>query len=109
MVHKRISDEYIHLALMYTTDNIFPVLPIKNLVNQYGEPTTPYKLTTGTKPSVSNLCFLFWKCVVQKATAHVNRKMLNIRHKLQEGFQGTFIVITQHQKWCLIYVPSNWK
>ena len=28
MVHARVSDEYIHLALMYTTDNIFPVLPI---------------------------------------------------------------------------------
>ena len=31
------------------TDNILPVLPIKNLVNKVGEPTTPQKMETGTK------------------------------------------------------------
>ena len=55
MVHAQVSDKYIHFLLMYTTDHIFPVLPIKHLVNQDGEPTTPQKLATGTKPSVSNL------------------------------------------------------
>ena len=29
---------------MYTTDHIFPVLPIKHWVNQGGETTTPKKL-----------------------------------------------------------------
>ena len=48
MVHAQISNEYIHLALMYITDNIFTVLPIKHLVNQEGELTTPHKLTTVT-------------------------------------------------------------
>ena len=43
----------IFLLLMYITDHIFPVLPIKNLVNQYGEPTMPNKLETDKKPSVS--------------------------------------------------------
>ena len=33
---------------MYTTDHIFTVLPIKHLVNQDGEPTTPHKLATAT-------------------------------------------------------------
>ena len=56
---------------MYTTDNIFPVLPIKDLINEYGDPTTPYKLATGTKPSVSHLRVLFRPCVVQKDKAHV--------------------------------------
>ena len=40
---------------MYTTDHIFTAIPIKNFVNQYGEPTMPIKLATGRKPSVSNL------------------------------------------------------
>ena len=34
---------------MYTTDNIFPVIPIKHLVIQDGEPTTPNKLETVTE------------------------------------------------------------
>ena len=29
MVHARIPEVYVHFALMYTTDHIFPVLPIK--------------------------------------------------------------------------------
>ena len=55
MVHARVPEVYVHLALMYTIDHIFPVLPIKDLINEDGDPTTPYKLATGTKPSVSHL------------------------------------------------------
>ena len=55
MVHAWVSDEYIHFAFMYTTDHLFPVIPIKHLVNQDGELTTPHKLETGTKISLSNL------------------------------------------------------
>ena len=29
MIHSRVLEVYIHFALMYTTDCIFPVLPIK--------------------------------------------------------------------------------
>ena len=55
MVHARVSEAYIHFALIYTTDHIFLVLPIKYLINKDGDLTTPYKLATGTKPSVSHL------------------------------------------------------
>ena len=51
MVHARVSEAYIHFAFMYTTDHIFPVLPTKYLINDNGDPTTPYKLATGKKPS----------------------------------------------------------
>ena len=34
----------IHFLLMYTTHQIFTVVPIKNFVNQDGKPTTPHKL-----------------------------------------------------------------
>ena len=34
---------------MYTTDHILPVIPIKHLANQDGEPTMPHKLATDTK------------------------------------------------------------
>ena len=60
MVHARIPEIYIHFALMYTTYHIFPVLPIKDLIIEDGDPTTPYKLATGTKPSVSHLRVLFF-------------------------------------------------
>ena len=86
MVHARVPENYIHFALMYTTYYIFPVLPIKDLINEDGDPTTPYKLETGTKPSVSHLSVLFFPCVVRKATAYVETKTLNMRHQAQKGF-----------------------
>ena len=74
MVHARVTEVYVHFTLMYTTDHIFPVLPIKDLINEDGDPTTPHKLATGTKPSVSHLRMLFYPHVVRKATAHVEEK-----------------------------------
>ena len=67
-------EAYINFALMYTTDHIFPVLPIKYLINEDGKQTTPFKLETGTKNSVSHLRVLFCPCVVRKATAHVEKR-----------------------------------
>ena len=52
MVHARVLEACIHFALMYTTDHIFPVLPIKDLIKKDGDPTMPQKLATSTKPSV---------------------------------------------------------
>ena len=54
MVHDRVLEAYIHFELMYMADNIFPVLAIKDLINEDGDPTTPFKLATCTKPSVSH-------------------------------------------------------
>ena len=81
MVHAIVLEVYVHFGLMYTTDHIFPVLPIKDLINEDGDPTMPHKLATGTKPSVSHLRVLFCPCVVWKATAHVEKKTLNMRHQ----------------------------
>ena len=109
MVHAIVSEVCIHFALMYTTDNIFPVIPIKDMINEDGNPTTPFKIATGTKPLVSHLHVLFFPCVVRKATAHVEKKVLNIFHQVQKGFLGIFVGIPQHQKGYLVYVPIKRK
>ena len=62
MVHARVLEAYINFTLIYTTDHIFPVLPIKDMVNEDGDPKTPHKPSTGTKPSVSHLNVLFCPC-----------------------------------------------
>ena len=86
MVHTRVAEAYIHLTLIYTADHIFPVLPVKDLINEDGKPTTPFKLATGTKPSLSNLWVLFCLCIVQKSTDHVRTTALKMRHQAQRGF-----------------------
>ena len=98
MLHAQVSYEFIHVSLIYRTYNIFPVLPIKHLVNQDCEPTMPHKMATGTKPSVSYLRVLLFPCVVQKANAHVDTNSLNMCHQSQKGFLGIFVGIPQHPK-----------
>ena len=51
-----------------------------HLINEDGNPTTPFKLVTGTKPSVSHLRMLFCPRVVQKSAEHVGKNELNMRH-----------------------------
>ena len=69
----------------------------------------PYKLSTGTKPSVSYLRVLFCSCVVRKSTAHVGTKASYMRNQSQKGFRGIFVVIPQNQKGYLVYIPSSRK
>ena len=92
---------------MYTADHIFSVLTIKDLINEDGKPTTPFKLETGTKPSIFHLCVLFFPCFVQKDTAHAGTKALNMCHQVQKIFCGIFVGIPQHQKGYLVYVPHR--
>ena len=42
---------------MYMADHIVPVLRIKHLVNQDGEPTTPQKLATKKNPQYQTHVF----------------------------------------------------
>ena len=109
MVHAIVLEVYIHFALMYTTNHIFTVLPIKDLINEDGDLTMPFKLATGTKPSASHLSVLFCPCVVRKATSHVNKKALNMRHQAQKGFSGILVGIPHHQKRYLLYVLGTRK
>ena len=107
MIHARFLEVYIHFELMYTTDHIFTVLPIKDMMNKDGNLTTPFKLSTGTKPSVSHLHVVFCPCVVWKTTAPVDKKAFNMCHQAQKGFCGIFVGIPQNQKGYLVYVPST--
>ena len=66
MVHVKCLEAYINFALTYTVDHIFLVLPIKDLINKYGKPTTPLKLVTSTKPSTFHLNVLFFNMLYEK-------------------------------------------
>ena len=98
IVNARVSEVYVHFALMYTTDHIFLLLPIKDIINKDGDPTMKHKLATPKKPSVSHLHVFFCPRDVRKYTAHIETKTLNMRHQAQKGFCGIFGGIPEHQK-----------
>ena len=66
MVHTKVSEAYIQFTLMYTTDHIFLVLPIKDIINKDGDPNTPFKLAIGMKPSVLHLRVFFFHVLYGK-------------------------------------------
>ena len=98
-----VSEACICFALMYMTDHIFLVLPIKDMINEFGDLTTPFKLATGTKPSVSHLRVLFFHMLYR------GTKALDMRHQAQKGFRGIFVGITQIKKdiFCMYRVQGR--
>ena len=58
-VHAIFSEAYIHFTLMCTEDYILQVLPMKELIKEGSETTTPFKIVTGTKPSILHYHVLF--------------------------------------------------
>ena len=107
MVHARVSEVYIHFSLLYTTDHIFSTLTIKDMINEDGNPTTPFKLATSTKPSVSYLRVLFCPCVVRKATAHVGKKALHMCHQAPNGFGASSLEFHSIKKGILCMTPPE--
>ena len=72
------------------------------MINEDDELTTPFKLATDKKPSVSHLGILFCPWNVRKAASHIYKKVLNMNHQAQKGFRGIFVGIPQHQKGYLV-------
>ena len=68
------------------------------MIDEDGYPTTPFILATCTKPSVPHLRVLFCPCDLRKATAHVKKKALDMRHQAQKSLLSIFVGIAQHQK-----------
>ena len=64
MEHAQVSEAYIHFVLMLTAYHILPLLTIKYLINEDGDPITPYTIVTVMKFSVSHVRVLFCPCVV---------------------------------------------
>ena len=80
MVHARLSETYIRFTIIYKSDHIFPVLTINDFRNKEGNPTTPFKLVTGIKPSISNSRVLCCPCFARKANVDVGTEVLYMRH-----------------------------
>ena len=83
------------------------LLPIKDLINKDGEPTTSFKLVTGMKHSILHLRVLFCPCVVWKPTAHVGTKSLNMSHQAQKCFAVSSLELYSIKKGILFMYHTN--
>ena len=107
MVNAIFLEAYIHFALIYTADNIFPVLPIKDLINKDGKPTTSFKLATDMKPSITHLHVLFCPGVLQKATSRIGTKALKCITKRKRVFLVSLLESHSIKKGILFMYHTN--
>ena len=70
VLHAQVLGAYIDSALIYMADRIFLVIPIKDLIKKDGDPTTTFKLATGTKSSILYLCVYFF-CLLYENILHM--------------------------------------
>ena len=105
MVHARVPEVYVHFALMYTIDHNFRVLPIKDLINEDGDPTTPHKLETGTKPLVSHLRVLFFPYVVRNLWRKLRQRHETCVTKHKKGFAVSSLVFQRIKRDILCTYP----
>jgi len=100
LIHAWLPDAYMFHAITYAT-MVFIVLPIKDLIDQEGNVTTPSCLFLGTKPLVSAFHVFSCPCIAKKWTARINGKLI------MDSTQWTFIGFPDSQKGWFLYIPST--
>ncbi|MGH7954940.1 MAG: hypothetical protein ACREOZ_03175 [Gloeomargaritales cyanobacterium] len=95
LVYARLSNDFIYHALQYASE-IHNALPMKNLFNPEGQPTSPDFVFTCKKPKLSH--FRNFDCPIA-------RKINKPREKQQDR-RGIFIGLSKQSGW-LIYVPQG--
>lgn len=97
LVHARLSNDFVYHALQYASA-IHNALPIKNLINPVGVPTSPDFLFHGRKPKISQFRIFGCPVVFKK---HKQGKWQ------QQGRRGIFIGLPRRQSGWLLYVPQG--
>ena len=90
MVHVQVPETCIHFSFMYTAYYILPVLTIKEFIKKYGDPTTPFKLATDMKPSISYLRVLFFSMCYNKIYCKCWEKFIKHVSPSAKVFRGLF-------------------
>ena len=102
MVHARVPEAYVHFVLMYATNHIFLVLPIKGIIMRMAiqQRHTNFQ-------QVRNLQYDIYACyfvhVLYKSLRRTVRQTINMCHQAQKRFWGIFVGIPEHQKGYHVY------
>ena len=107
MVHARVLEACIHFALIYTVNHIFLILPIKDPINKDDKPTTPFKLVTGKKPSITFTRVILSICCT-KSYCTCWDKGIKYTSSRVKWFPRYLRWNSTTSKRYLVYVPHRW-
>lgn len=104
LIHARLSTKFIFYALKYA-EKIHDVIPVRNLVDEEGKPTTPYYLAFKRHPKVSHFRVFGCPAVFKKYEVSVKGKRV-VNKYMQQGMRGIFVGIPDDSAGWLFYVPT---
>ena len=104
LIHARLNRKFIFYAVKYA-QYIHDVIPVKDLNDKHGFPTTPYAMATNRKPSVKH--FRVFGCPAIFKRYVINDKGKTMKNKYtQQGVRGIFVGIPDDSAGWLFYVPD---
>ena len=106
MVHSRLPPEFKFHADLYAVV-IKNVIPTKDLINQEGNPATPFELFTTQKPRIAHLRVFGCPVVFRKWTITTNEGKVVENNTSQRGVRGIFIGLPMNQQGYLIFMPQS--
>jgi hypothetical protein len=102
----QLGGAFFHHAHTYAI-HIVNSCPAKNVTDQDGKPTTPYKYSYGRKPSLANFrvfgCPVFFKCYEPT----FRNKLMTYKQQLQRASCGIFIGFPENSAGWLVYFPEH--
>ena len=107
LLHARLSKKFFYYAAKYA-QRVHDVIPVKELCDKDGLPTTPYQLATNSKPNVRH--YRVFGCPAIFKRYEVSDQGKRIKNKyIQQGIRGIFVGFPDDSAGWLFYVPSTKK
>ena len=104
LLHARLNRKFFYYAAKYA-QYIHDIIPVKNLLDAEGNPTTPYFLATGRKPAVKHFRVFGCPAVFKRYEVSDNGKRVKNKYT-QQGMRGIFVGLPDDSAGWLFYVPS---
>ena len=96
-------ESFFYYAVKYA-QYIHDVIPVRNLLDENGLPTTPYYLATGRKPAVKHFRVFGCPAVFKRYEVSSDGKRIHNNYN-QQGMRGIFVGIPDDASGWLFYVP----
>ena len=105
LLHARLSKRFFYYAAK-CAQRVHDVIPVRDLFDADGLPTTPHQMATGRKPIVRH--FRVYDCPAIFKRYEISNKGTRIKNKyLQQGIRDIFVGLTNDLTGWLFYVPNT--
>ena len=102
----RLGGAFFHHAHAYAV-HIINVCPAKNVIDQDGNPTTPYQYSYQRKPSLANFRVFGCPTFFKRYEPTFRNKLITYKQQLQRATRGIFLGFPDNSAGWLIYSPDQ--